>query len=64
MGFIRSRPKWDCGPVAGLMSMLSSAEGAALDQNAALLLLYSQFPSLCMCVSVGLSQQGLPELMS
>lgn len=50
IGFIRSRPKWDCGPVAGLVSMLSSAEGAALGQNAALLLLYSQFPSLYLCV--------------
>lgn len=64
IGFIRSRPKWDCGPVAGLVSMLSSAEGAALDQNAALLLLYSQFPSLCICASEGLSQQGLTKLMS
>lgn len=42
--------------------MLSSAE--RLDQSAALLLLYSQFPSLCIRVSVGLSQQGLTKLMS
>lgn len=48
IGFIRSRPKWDRGPVAGLVSKLSSADGAALEQNAALLLLYSQFPSLCI----------------
>lgn len=64
IAFNRSRPKWDCGPVAGLMSMLSPAEGAAVEQTAALLLLYSQFQSLVLCLSVGLSQQGLVKLMS
>lgn len=60
IGLIRSRPEWERGPAAGLVSMLSPAEGAALLQNAALLLLSSQFQplSLSVCLSVCLSQQG------
>lgn len=38
IGFIRSRPKQESSPLAGLMSMLSTAEGEVVDQNSALLL--------------------------
>lgn len=58
IGFIRSRPKWGSSPVAGLMSMLSPAKRSTT------LLLYNQFQSLFLCLSVGLSQQGLAVLMS
>lgn len=36
----------------GLMSMLRPAEGTVVDQNAALLLLYSQLQYLSACLSV------------
>lgn len=49
IGFIRSRAKQESGPLAGLISTLSTAEGKEVDQNAALLLLYF---SLTLCVSV------------
>lgn len=39
IGFIRSRTKQEPGPVAGLLSMLSTAEGDVVGQKLVLLLL-------------------------
>lgn len=49
IGFIRSRPKQESSPLAGLMSMLSAAEGEVVDQNSALLL----SPHFSLCLWVG-----------